>query len=69
MGALNMNDWISVKEKLPVEDGVYLVATRLGWIEDRVHIYWFEKRRFNCHEQVTHWMPLPPAPEEVKPDA
>ena len=63
-------EWISVEERLP-EKGRYhimvwsqkskvaaiiLVATLL------VNVKWNSTGR-----NYTHWMPLPPAPEEVKP--
>ena len=55
--------WISVDERLP-EDGVDVLTRRAvgmsveahcgwGWTEDGYHTKW----------RVTHWMPLPEAPE------
>ena len=57
------NSWIPVTERLP-EDGVDVLTRRAvgmsveahcgwGWTEDGYHTKW----------RVTHWMPLPDAPE------
>ena len=69
----SMGEWISVKERLPVvpdeelEDYVkdkgypFLVATEDGCVE--VQSFWAKERCFD-YADVTHWMPLPPAPKE-----
>ena len=59
--------WISVKERLPEDDGDYLVYTRekyigLFWF-DRDEKEWIEESDFPCLEgYVTHWMPRPEPP-------
>jgi len=56
--------WISVDDRLPEEDGLYL-----AYYPSELHkhqIVWFDLR-FNCfncyHEDITHWLPLPNLPE------
>ena len=61
-------EWISVEERLPEENGYYLIYTKYGYIEveryktwdddDLDGGYWWEFE--GC---VTHWMPLPEAPK------
>ena len=78
-------EWISVKDKLPNEDGDYLCC----WGNKYIRIYSFAKNlskidRYDfCGKKtgwydldsewgyyeissVTHWMPLPELPKEVK---
>lgn len=63
-------EWISVKERLPENDGSYLVIVS----EDKtmppyVIIRIFYNGRFEAFTEpfekriITHWMPLPPTPE------
>ena len=64
----NPCEWISVEERLPEENGYYLVYTKYGYIEvewyktwdddDLDGGYWWEFEGL-----VTHWMPLPEAPK------
>lgn len=61
-------EWISVDERLPEENGYYLVYTKYGYIEveryktwdddDLDGGYWWEFEGL-----VTHWMPLPEPPK------
>jgi hypothetical protein len=62
--------WISVKDWLPEESGYYLVCNKAGWITD-MH-FSAKHQLWNVHDHsrnlenkiaVTHWMPLPDAPE------
>lgn len=67
--------WISVDERLPDFIGSLLVK---GVREGDVFVTTFDKTKddyrdsnyFRCHKiyQITHWMPLPDAPEEQKPE-
>lgn len=58
--------WISVKDRLPDEDGEMVLASdgtrrvTANFFHDGQRFYFY-----NPHmEIVTHWMPLPKAPEE-----
>jgi hypothetical protein len=59
--------WISVKERLPEDDGEYIVATKYGhififdWLMGR---FFAEDRNGLVYEEITHWMPLPKPPKE-----
>lgn len=63
---MNSNGWIPVSERMPETDGNYW-----GWWSEskRQGPVWFIKSelqaQFQSHE-ITHWMPLPAAPQEVK---
>ena len=65
-------EWISVKERLPERDGMYIVHTRnlTAWkpLKHNVFIaeYCFNDFVFRGWEDnnVTHWMPLPEPPKE-----
>ena len=65
-------NWISVKNRLPAEDGFYLV----GGGDERgrlVTILYYDSQSKKCKghgaervydvSDVTHWMPLPKPPE------
>ncbi|HBS1035928.1 DUF551 domain-containing protein [Klebsiella pneumoniae] len=58
--------WIPVSERMPESNGMYF-----GWDGKRVlEVYCFfggfSANQF-IHGEITHWMPLPAAPQEVKP--
>lgn len=63
-------NWISVKDRLPDKQGVYLVAFKPPL--PKVTIAWWATKEFgwydleyNFHtDSVSHWMPLPPMPEQ-----
>ena len=59
--------WIPVSERMPESNGVYF-----GWDGKRVlevncFFGGFSANQF-IHGEITHWMPLPAAPQEVKGD-
>lgn len=56
--------WIPVSERLPEKNGMYQV-----WNGKHMAAHSFFFGSFQCinPEQITHWMPLPAAPQEVKP--
>ncbi len=72
---LEKRRWIPVSEKLPTEDGYYLVKTISAHIyksQNGVYQCWFYPDNLAGHEfsgdvRVTHWMPLPPPPVVQSP--
>ena len=56
--------WIPVTEKLPEVDGKYIVCTA----KNSVYCARWHKSYFgtDSYTHITHWMPLPGAPEEDK---
>jgi hypothetical protein len=59
-----MNDWISVDDRLPSGGKDYLISTgnnvNFDYFNTLVNEFAFYA------EDVTHWMPLPPPPKELK---
>lgn len=64
-------EWISVKDRLPEQDGEYIVAAKVGdnaFVEQSRFVKDYyglgpDWRKFASGE-VTHWMPMPDFPEE-----
>lgn len=59
--------WISVKDRLPKEDGWYLVYTRYIIVPPRVVQYKKDAEYPFIgfyQNDITHWMPLPEPPKE-----
>lgn len=79
-----MNEWISVKERLPgrFETALIVIASTNGYGEptsfvsiggydhqwDAWEVYTSPDKQLCRGETVTHWMPLPEPPEEGKHD-
>lgn len=75
-----MNEWISVKDRLPLYkecilvllDDTYIAdAVYRGEYEKKVHIFRIELTREDIelsikdkYGRITHWMPLPDSPKE-----
>ena len=69
---VTVQEWISVKDRLPVEDGTYLVYTERGSVYAS-HFYTEKQFRSDYIREenwsqrgkvkVTHWMPLPEPPK------
>lgn len=61
--------WISVKSRLPAEDGYYLCCIKSSLFPDRVYIDILECDKGSFEEghiytdTVTHWMQLPEPPK------
>ena len=56
--------WIPVEERLPGEDGCYLVAVKNDHKRRYSKTAWFSHDSWFARQDVTHWMPLPSAPME-----
>lgn len=67
-GKNQSQEWISVDDKLPEENGSYLVIGKSG-TPHTAHFYkgrTMHGKTFSAHFSnrcVTHWMPLPEAPK------
>ena len=70
---VTVQEWVSVEDRLPEESGYYLVFTDVG--RNEVLSYSKKYQAFNAFDDayseenvvpVTHWMPLPLAPEDMK---
>lgn len=61
-------EWISVETGLPNKDGDYLIAGEYGIDVFYFDTHWMEFDELDGprnHEYVTHWMPLPPPPQNL----
>ena len=59
---VTVQEWISVEERLPEQDGKYLAYTRKGFTV--LSYYYALEGAFGFeHWDVTHWMPLPEPPK------
>lgn len=56
--------WIPVTERLPEEDGCYLVAVKNDHKRRYSKTAWFSHDSWFARQDVTHWMPLPQPPKE-----
>lgn len=61
-----MSEWVRMSERKPAVSRSYLVCTDRGKV-CTAH-FWPQSGRWNgrLHGHVTHWMPLPEAPEEYR---
>ena len=63
----SVRNWISTNERLPAEDGKYIVAykaNRGGWKVKTV--YYRGGKWISVVHDVTHWQECPAPPEEVE---
>ena len=69
---VTVHEWVSVKDRLPEESGMYIVTANDGHAQRVSFVQWQKKNRMwnltgaISYWRVTHWMPLPPAPEDMK---
>jgi hypothetical protein len=64
-----MNDWISVKDRLPDTDYLYIVCRTFAGFQIVFAALWENKKfisvvKHNPLKYITHWMPLPEPPKE-----
>lgn len=59
-------EWISVEERLPESAGKYIVCTKKRAVYCTAFRFFHGKGYFatDSTTHITHWMPLPKAPEE-----
>ena len=74
--SVTVQEWISVKDRLPDKDGSYLILNKRKYIFDAEYesIYksfgcWHEfidgaGNEWIAYKEITHWMPLPQPPKE-----
>ena len=59
--------WISVEERLPEENGKYIVCTAKGSVYcTKFSIGVRGSFHTDMYTHITHWMPLPEPPKEAK---
>lgn len=58
--------WISVTERLPSDDGCYMVAVKNDHRRrySKTAWFWSDSCSWFARQEVTHWMPLPEPPED-----
>ena len=59
---MGIGEWISIKDRLPEKDGIYIVFVKCTDGDTISILYYTNKYKFS-HLPVTHWMPLPDAPK------
>lgn len=62
------NGWISVKDRLPENDGLYIVCKTIRGHQISFEAHWKGNKWLsvvnnNLLDYVTHWMPLPEPPK------
>ena len=72
---VTVQEWIPVSERLPEDSGLTLVRVDFSMWDKKVNVpslerYVNEEKAWFCDgaklTNITHWMPLPAAPKEVK---
>jgi len=65
-----MTNWISVEDRLPVEDIWVLLYSdeeeeQIGWLNKHGKFTTISDDRFLFSNEITHWMPLPNPPKKI----
>ena len=66
---VTVQEWISVKDRLPEESGMYIVTANDGHAQRVSFVLWQKKNRMwnltgaRSYWRVTHWQPLPQPPK------
>lgn len=58
--------WVSVHERLPEREGLYLCWSAINGAEAIYQIHLWKDGRWYWVHDVRYWMPLPEPPEEVQ---
>ena len=66
---VTVQEWVSVKDRLPEESGMYIVTANDGHAQRVSFVQWQKKNRMwnltgeRSYWRVTHWMPMPHPPK------
>ena len=66
---VTVQEWISVKERLPEESGMYIVTANDGHAQRISFVQWQKRNRMwnltgaRSYWRVTHWQPIPQPPK------
>ena len=66
---VTVQGWISVKDRLPEESGMYIVTANDGHTQRVSFVLWQKKNRVwnltgaRSYWRVTHWQPMPQPPK------
>ena len=57
--------WISVKDRLPEEEGLYIACKNICGVATRVEVMQFMDGHWVMpYDGLSHWMPIPKLPEK-----
>ena len=65
---VTIQQWISVKDRLPEESGMYIVTANDGHAQRVSFVLWQKKNRMwnltgaRSYWRITHWQPMPQPP-------
>ena len=66
---VTVQEWISVKDRLPDESGMYIVTANDGHAQRVSFVLWQKRNRIwnltgaRSYWKVTHWQPMPQPPK------